>query len=146
MAGTSTGSRRPATNNTANNRRTPSQSSSSKYRRTFFDERSRCFFMIVGTTGLDLAPRLEIKQLSERTGFRGVEVLLHQRESDPRTARELLRELHGRREQIGVGNHPIDHSQCEGLRRIQRLGRVVELARPAGANEFGEKVAAAKIA
>ena len=62
---------------TANNRRTPSQSSSSKYRRTFFDERSRCFFMIIGTTGLDLAPRLEIKQLSERTGFRGVEVLLH---------------------------------------------------------------------
>src|SRR6516225_9504178 len=35
--------------------------SSGNYRRTFFDERSRCFFMIVGTTGLDLATRLEIK-------------------------------------------------------------------------------------
>ena len=84
--------------------------------------------------------------MSERTGFRGVEVLLHQCESDPRTARELLRELYGRRGQIGVGNHPIDHSQCEGLRRIQRLGRIVEFARLAGANELGEKIAAAKIA
>ena len=67
--------------------------------------------MIIRAAGLDLPVRLEVEELGERTVFCSVEVLLHQRQSDPRAARELTRELHRDLYQIGVRHHPIHHSQ-----------------------------------
>jgi hypothetical protein len=40
--------------------------------------------MIVGAAGFDLTSSLEVEKLSESTGFRGIEILLHQDERDSR--------------------------------------------------------------
>ena len=41
------------------------KSSAGKSRRSFFHERSRCFLMILGAAGLDLAAGLQIEKLGE---------------------------------------------------------------------------------
>ena len=58
----------------------------------------------------------------------------------------LLREQHCGFDKIGIRDHAIDDAQQERVGSIERLGRIIELPRLAGADEFGEKVAATKVA
>ena len=120
----------------------PLKSAACERRHPFFHERPRGLLMIFGATGFDLMPCLEVEKLSESPALRCVKILLHQGECDPRAAGQLSREQHRDLDQIGIRNHPIDHSECQGLRRIKRLSRVVEFARLARADKLGEKITA----
>jgi hypothetical protein len=110
-----------------------------EYRRTFFHKRARCFFVILGPAGQDLVPGLKIEKRRERAALSGVEILFHQGEGDARTTRQLTRKQHGRFRKLGIGDHPIDNPEREGLGGIDRFGGEIQLACPAGADKLGQK-------
>ena len=97
--------------------------------RPFFDERPRGLLMVFGAAGFDLMAGLEVEKLSKSPAFRGVKILLHQGKRDSRASRQLSGQQHGGFDKLGIRHDPIDHPECEGLRRIKRLSRVVEFAR-----------------
>ena len=91
-------------------------------------------------------PRLQVEEFSQRPGFSGIEILLHQGERDTRTPRQLASELHRGVGELGVCDDAIGDAKRKRLRGIKRFSRVVEFTRLAGADELGQKITAAEVA
>jgi hypothetical protein len=47
--------------------------------------------------------------------------------------------------ELGIGDHPIDNPEREGLCGIERFGGEIQLACLAGADKLGQKITAAEV-
>ena len=90
--------------------------------------------------------RLGIEHVRQAAFLGHLHVALHVAVGDTRTARQLPRERHRFRLQRRVRDPPRREAEGNDAVGIQDLRREVELPRQGGAEEAGEKVAAAEIA
>src|SRR5204862_1604084 len=124
----------------------PAPSPAPEDRLALVHERLRGFAMVLGLAAPRVVPRLEVEQLRERAALGRIHVALHVAVGDARAARQPRGERQRLLLEAGVGNHAIDEAEGLRLRRVDDVGRVIELARLRGADELGEVEAAAEVA
>src|SRR5437016_1953892 len=115
-------------------------------RLALFDERPGRLAVILGQTRPRLVPGLEIEQLGERATLGGVHVAFNVAVGDPRPAGETPGQAEGLRFELRVRYHAVDEPDRERARRVEQLGREVELARAGGAHQARQEVGAAEVA
>src|SRR5271165_5208615 len=113
--------------------------------RALFHEGARRLAMIFRQPGLDLVPCFEIEEFAQRAALRGIEIPLHQFESDARALPQFQCECVRRVDEFAVVHDLIGYAQSLRLGRIERSRGVIKFARFAGADELRQKIAAAEV-
>jgi hypothetical protein len=121
-------------------------SAAGENRRALFDEGLRRLPVVLGAAGLHLMDRFYIEQLGQTATFCAVEVALHQAEGDRGPVRQRPGEFHRHSGQLFIGDDTVDKTERQSFVGLDRAPREIELARFGGADQPGQKEAAAEIA